>query len=319
MDEENVLLGVENFFTVAEVPFSDLFEDIDYVWEALTKRNTYIRDKISPNIVRLQTRNVYVKGDVHVGEGTVIEPGVCIKGPTIIGNNCEIRHGAYIRGNVIVGHNSVVGHATEVIRSIILNNVRADHFAYIGDSILGNNCHLGAGVILANVKMRTKTSPVSIRVNGKSYDTRMRKLGAILGDNTEMGCNSTANPGTILAKGVTVYPGITLSGYYPPETVVTASTRMGRPLPLVHSESAKAPATEQIMCPNCGAQIASIRRVQELIAYCKEFFGQCNCGQKYHIVLSFTGGAVISFPDRQIETYLQFPDKKHSPLGRLPH
>ncbi len=209
------MLGVERFFDLSEVSFRDLFEGIGYVWEALARRDTYIRDHIKPNSERIEARGFYTEGDVCVGEGTVIEPGVYIKGPTIIGNNCQIRQGAYIRGNVIVGDNSVIGHTTEVIRSIILNKVRADHFAYIGDSILGNNCHLGAGVILANLKMRMNPSSVKIRIDGRIYDTGVRKLGAILGDNVEIGCNSTANPGTILEKNVTVYPGRVLRGYHP--------------------------------------------------------------------------------------------------------
>lgn len=214
------ILGVEEFFSLAEVPFPELFESIEYVWEALGKRNEYIRDRIRPNIGWIERDGIYIEGDVYIGEDTVIGPGAYIKGPTIIGDHCEVRHGAYIRGNVIVGDHCVIGHTTEVIRSIILNHVRADHFAYIGDSILGNNCHLGAGVILANVKMRMNPSSVRIKIDGNSYDTGMRKPGGIVGDNSEIGCNSTANPGTILGKGVTVYPGTILRGYYPSGVVV---------------------------------------------------------------------------------------------------
>jgi len=217
-----LMLEIENFFTLAEMPFPELFEAIGFVWEALGKRDEYIQDNIRPNIDWIERDGIYIENDVYLGEGTVIEPGAYIKGPTIIGTHCEIRHGAYIRGNVIIGNHCVIGHTTEVIRSIILNNVRADHFAYIGDSILGNNCHLGAGVILANVKMRMSPSSVKIRFNGNSYDTGMRKLGGILGDNTEIGCNSIANPGTILGKGVAVYPGTILQGYYPSGTIVKA-------------------------------------------------------------------------------------------------
>lgn len=218
-------LGVEQFFNLAEVPFPELFETTEYVWEALAKRNEYIRDNIRPNIEWIERDGITIEGEVSIGPGVVIEPGAYIKGPTIIGSNCEIRHGAYIRGNVIIGNHCVIGHTTEVIRSIILNHVRADHFTYIGDSILGNNCHLGAGVVLANIKMRMNPSSVKIRIDANSYDTGMRKLGGILGDNTEIGCNSTANPGTILGKGVTVYPGIILRGYYPSGVIVKATAQ----------------------------------------------------------------------------------------------
>lgn len=313
----DLMLGMENFFNIAEVPFSSLFEGIEYVWEALAKRDAYIQDKIRPNINKIQRNGIYTEGDVYVGEGTVIEPGAYIKGPTIIGDHCEIRHGAYIRGNVIIGNNCVIGHTTEVIRSIILNNVRADHFAYIGDSILGNNCHLGAGVILANVKMRMNPTSVKIKINGKSYDTGMRKLGGILGDNTEIGCSSTANPGTILEKGVATYSGIILRGYYPSGTAIKSSAQKETPLSSAFFGYTGAPTMERIVCPNCGEQIASVARVKEMIAYCKEFFSQCSCGQKYHIKLSFSGSAILSFPERQIEIYLQVPDKKYSARGHL--
>ncbi len=225
--DERSVFGVENFFNLAEVPFPELFENIEYIWEILARRDAYIRDTMRPNTTGNGRSGIYTEGDVFVGKNTIVEPGVYIKGPTIIGNNCQIRHGAYIRGNVLVGDHCVIGHATEVIRSVILNRVRADHFAYIGDSILGNNCHLGAGVILANIKMRMNLSSVKIRVNGASYDTGMRKLGGILGDNSEIGCNSMANPGTMLGKGVAAYPGITLRGYYPSETVVKGALQNG--------------------------------------------------------------------------------------------
>ncbi len=114
-----------------------------------------------------------------------------------------------------MGDNSVIGHTTEVIRSIILNKVRADHFAYIGDSILRNRCHLGAGVILANLKMRTNPSSVEIRIDGRIYDTGVRKLGTILGSDAEIGCDSMANPGTIFGKNVTTYTAIVLRECHP--------------------------------------------------------------------------------------------------------
>jgi NDP-sugar pyrophosphorylase family protein len=217
---DELILGVEGFFSLAEVPFPELFESTDYVWEALGRRDAFVQDHMRPGIGWVGRDGITIEGEVYIGEGTIIEPGAYIKGPTLIGCHCQIRHAAYIRGNVIIGDHCVVGHTTEVIRSILLNKVRADHFAYIGDSILGNNCHLGAGVVLANIKMRLSPSSVKIKINGTFYDTGMRKLGGILGDNSEIGCNSTVNPGTILGKGVTAYPGTILRGYYPSGTIV---------------------------------------------------------------------------------------------------
>ena len=159
--------------------------------------------------------------DDHIilGSGTVVEPGALIKGPTVIGNNTEVRQGAYMRGNCLVGHGCVVGHATEMKNSIMLDGAKAAHFAYVGDSILGNAANLGAGTRLANLKMIPGS--IAIRHDGKVYDTGRRKLGAILGDNTETGCNAVTSPGTLMGPSSIVYPTIMVpGGYYPKRTIV---------------------------------------------------------------------------------------------------
>lgn len=156
--------------------------------------------------------------NLMIGPGSVIEPGALIKGPTLIGKNTEVRQGAYIRGDALVGDGCVVGHATELKASIMLNGSQAGHFAYIGDSILGNDVNLGAGTKLANLKM----IPGDILVaRGKDkYKTGRRKLGAILGDKTETGCNSVTSPGTLLGPRSIVYPAMAVpGGYYPGRTV----------------------------------------------------------------------------------------------------
>jgi carbonic anhydrase/acetyltransferase-like protein (isoleucine patch superfamily) len=156
---------------------------------------------------------------VILGEGTIVEPGALIKGPLIVGRDTEVRQGAYIRGDCLVGHGCVVGHTTEIKASIMLDGSKAGHFAYIGDSILGRDVNLGAGTKLANLKMIPGN--VSIRVEGKRVDTGRRKLGAILGDNTETGCNSVTAPGTLLGPSSIVYPAIAVpSGFRPGKTYV---------------------------------------------------------------------------------------------------
>lgn len=156
---------------------------------------------------------------IYIGKGTVIEPGVYIKGPTIIGNNCEVRQGAYIRGNVLIGNRCVVGHTTEVKNACFLNQAKAGHFAYIGDSILGNKVNLGAGTKLANLNIRS--APIKLNLDGKIVDTGLKKFGAILGDGVETGCNTVTNPGTMLGKKCAVYPNTTVKkGYYPPMTII---------------------------------------------------------------------------------------------------
>ena len=167
---------------------------------------------------------VLFDSNIYIGEGTVVEPGALIKGPTIIGNNTEVRQGAYLRGNCLVGNRCVVGHTTEVKNSIMLDDAKAGHFAYIGDSILGNNVNLGAGTKLANLKIINVE--MKLRVAGKIYKTGLRKLGAILGDNTETGCNSVTSPGTLLGKASLVYPCVNVpAGFYPERSVIGIRTK----------------------------------------------------------------------------------------------
>jgi NDP-sugar pyrophosphorylase family protein len=156
--------------------------------------------------------------DIEIGEGTVVEPGALIRGPVIIGRDTEVRHGAYIRGNVIIGNKCVVGHATEVKSSILMDGAKAGHFAYIGDSILGRNVNLGAGTKLANLKV-TEGSVV-LKIGGTSFDTGLRKFGAVIGDFSELGCNSVTNPGTLIGPHSRVYPCTSIKGFLPEKTIV---------------------------------------------------------------------------------------------------
>jgi NDP-sugar pyrophosphorylase family protein len=155
--------------------------------------------------------------EIYIGKGTVIEPGVLIKGPAIIGDDTELRQGAYLRGDTLVGNGCVVGHATELKSSVMLGGSKAGHFAYIGDSILGK-VNLGAGTKLANLKIIESNIVVSIE--GRRYETGLKKFGAILADGVETGCNSVTAPGTLLGKGVLLYPNTTARGYHPPKTII---------------------------------------------------------------------------------------------------
>jgi bifunctional N-acetylglucosamine-1-phosphate-uridyltransferase/glucosamine-1-phosphate-acetyltransferase GlmU-like protein len=159
---------------------------------------------------------------IIIGPGTIVEPGAFIKGPVIIGSHSEIRQGAYIRGECLVGNRCVVGHTTEMKGSILLDGAKAPHFAYVGDSILGKNVNLGAGTKLANLKMIPGS--IVITLDKKRYDTGRRKLGAILGDHTETGCNSVTSPGTLMGPSSIVYSGVAVpGGYYPSKTIVMPS------------------------------------------------------------------------------------------------
>jgi NDP-sugar pyrophosphorylase family protein len=157
--------------------------------------------------------------DIFVGPGSVVEPGALIKGPTIIGSYCEIRQGAYLRGHCLIGDGCVLGHTTEMKHSVLLDGAKAGHFAYIGDSILGNRTNLGAGTKLANLKITG--TPVGIRIDNKIHDTGLRKFGAIIGDHTETGCNSVTNPGTLLGRRCLVLPALSVkSGYYSDRSII---------------------------------------------------------------------------------------------------
>jgi NDP-sugar pyrophosphorylase family protein len=141
-----------------------------------------------------------------------------IKGPAIIGRNCQIRHNAYLREHVIVGDNCVVGNACELKNAWLFNGAQAPHFNYVGDSVLGCKAHLGAGVILSNYKL--VPGNIVIELGGKTFDTGLRKFGALLGDGVEIGCNSVLNPGSILGRGAILYPNVTWRGVLEPNTIV---------------------------------------------------------------------------------------------------
>lgn len=197
-----------------------LFSEEIYVWDALKKVESYIRTQKLGNI------EIEIPDGVHlvhpelisIGKGTVIEPGAYIKGPCIIGENCQVRQGAYIRGNVIVGNHCVIGHDTEMKSVIMLDYANAAHFAYLGDSILGNRVNLGAGTKCAN--LRLDHGEVKVEIEGKKVATGLKKFGAILGDDTQLGCNSVTNPGTVTGKGVFCYPCVNFGGVIPAKSVV---------------------------------------------------------------------------------------------------
>lgn len=166
------------------------------------------------------TAGAFFTGDkIAIGKGVLIETGAFIRGPAIIGDHTEVRQGAYLRGNIVTGKGCVLGHTSEIKHAIFLDNAKAGHFNYIGDSILGNDVNLGAGTKLANLKFISGN--IFIEDQGELIDTGRRKFGAILGDNSQTGCNSVTNPGTILGKESFVMPNTTAkSGYHEPGSVI---------------------------------------------------------------------------------------------------
>ena len=162
---------------------------------------------------------VLMGGAISLGRGVLVESGAMIKSPTVIGPGSEVRQGAYIRGYCLAGAGCVLGHVTEIKHAIFLDHAKAGHFAYVGDSILGNRVNLGAGTKLAN--LRFTAGSVKVKSPQGHIDTGLRKIGAILGDDVQTGCNSVTNPGTILGKKSFVMPNRTVSsGVYRNVTLV---------------------------------------------------------------------------------------------------
>ena len=184
-----------------------------YPFEAVPHISEIIMNLISS----LSKDYIEISEGVYAHRNAKIAPSAKIEPVTVIGANTEIRHGAFIRGNALIGDNCVVGNSTEIKNSILFDGVQAPHFNYIGDSILGYRAHTGAGVILSNLKS-DKTS-VSINCGGERFYTGLKKLGSILGDNTEVGCNSVLNPGTLTGRGVRIYPLSSVRGIIPAHSI----------------------------------------------------------------------------------------------------
>lgn len=191
----------------------ELFEGAEYPWEVLPKIKDYIKSLIEKGIPGYTE---YAPG-VLVGENVKIYPTATIEAPTIIGSGTEVRPGAFIRGSVITGENCVIGNSTEIKNSVLLNKVQVPHYNYVGDSVLGNFAHMGAGSICSNLKSDGK----AVVIHGdKDYETGLRKIGGILGDHADIGCGCVLNPGTVIGKGTSVYPLTALRGVFPGGCIV---------------------------------------------------------------------------------------------------
>lgn len=195
-----------------------LYADCKYPWDALKRISHYIEANVKSELKNTCKGRAYIGERVYIGEGTVVEDGVMIVGPAIIGKNCKIRHGAYLRENVIVGDNCTVGNSCEIKNSLLHNNAQVPHFNYVGDSILGCKAHLGAGAALSNIKLAPEN--IWIEMDGQMFDTGLRKIGALLGDNTDIGCNSVLNPGSIIGRNCMIYPLVNWRGILPDNMIV---------------------------------------------------------------------------------------------------
>ena len=195
-----MLKNYKQLFNLDATIAKELFESCSHPWDVLP----LIKEFILKLIPTLGDEYEEVDENVYVHKEAKVAKSACIVGPTIICKGAEIRHCAYIRGSVIVGENSIVGNSTEVKNAIIFNNVQCPHYNYVGDSVLGEYAHTGAGVILSNVKSDKKN--IKITMNGEVIETGLRKFGAIIGDHVEVGCNSVLCPGTVIFPNTNIYP-----------------------------------------------------------------------------------------------------------------
>lgn len=209
----------ESFLDLQHTEHRMLFENSSHVWDALSQISSYLQFRLKPGIYGRLIGKPFVSGAVFVGRGTVIEHGAMIKGPAWIGEGCEIRNGCYIRENVIIGSGCVLGNSCEFKNSILLDDAQVPHFNYVGDSILGFRAHLGAGVILSNVRL-DHAEIVVPNTQGGFLPTGLRKFGAVVGDRAEIGCNSVVNPGSLIGRQSVLYPGTQWRGVLPPNHIV---------------------------------------------------------------------------------------------------
>ena len=208
-------LKIKNLFgDLSQTQAKELLESVEYPWEALVGIGDLIvklGENLSEEEYEKQGENVWI------AKSAKIYPNNYIAGPTIIGANTEVRPGAFIRGNALVGENCVVGNSTELKNVILFNNVQVPHYNYVGDSILGYKSHMGAGSITSNVK--SDKTLVTISCEGEKIPTERKKVGAILGDNVEVGCGSVLNPGTVVGKNSNIYPLSMVRGYVPADSI----------------------------------------------------------------------------------------------------
>ena len=199
------------------IPYlKSLFDECEYPWQIVASIKDFILKMIECGIDGYELIN----GNTLIGKNVKISPNAEICGPAIIGSNTEIRIGAFLCGNVIIGENCVVGNSCEVKNSVLLNGVQVPHYNYVGDSVLGNKSHLGAGSVCSNLKNDNK----EVVVHGDTdYQTGMRKLGAILADNANVGCGCVLNPGTVIGKNTAVYPMVAVRGVIPSDKIVKSA------------------------------------------------------------------------------------------------
>lgn len=207
------MLKIRDLFGLSHTLAWEYLALFDYPWEALAG----IRDTVLSLGTGLGEEYERAGDGIWIHRTAVISPSACLNGPCVIGPGSQVRHCAYIRGSALIGENCVVGNSTEIKNAILFDGVQVPHYNYIGDSILGYQVHLGAGAITSNIK--SDKSNVAIRAPWGDIPTGLRKLGAMVGDRTEVGCGAVLNPGTILGKNCMVYPLSNVRGCIPADRI----------------------------------------------------------------------------------------------------
>ena len=205
---------ISNLYDLNETIAKEYLEQFTYPWEALKGISEFIK-KLGPT---LDPEKFEKRGeDIWVAKSAKVAPTACLNGPLIIDEEAEIRHCAFVRGSAIVGKGSVVGNSTELKNDIIFNSVQVPHYNYVGDSILGYKAHMGAGSITSNVKSDKKL--VKVHTPEGDIETGIKKFGAMIGDNVEVGCGSVLNPGTVIGCESNIYPLSSVRGVVPSRSI----------------------------------------------------------------------------------------------------
>ncbi len=205
---------IENLYDLNQTIAKDIFNGVTYPWEVLPKIESFILE-----LGNTLSEDEYEKKEdnIWIAKSAKVAPTAYIKGPAIIGKDAEIRHCAFIRGKAIIGEGAVVGNSTELKNVILFNKVQVPHYNYVGDSILGYKSHMGAGSITSNVKSDKKL--VVIKNMGEKIETGLKKVGAMLADNVEVGCGSILNPGSVVGRDTNIYPLSSVRGVIPPNSI----------------------------------------------------------------------------------------------------
>ncbi len=203
-------ITITDLYDLQETIAGELFQGATYPWEVLPRIHDFILE-LGPKL----PEDVFEKRgeDIWVAKSAKIAPTASLNGPLIIDEEAEVRHCAFLRGNAIVGKKAVVGNSTELKNAVLFNRVQVPHYNYVGDSILGCRAHMGAGSITSNVK--SDKTLVVVRGEGVSIETGLKKMGAMLGDRVEVGCNSVLNPGTVVGRDSSIYPTSCVRGVIP--------------------------------------------------------------------------------------------------------